>query len=168
MTKENLAIVKRISNRTIFILIGIGLTIGYLYLKRKELKFNRQAAWVEIPSGTAKDIMQKYQDEQEGIWLASYRLRTVDRNKKEQVLRGFWLDSMMLKDIQDAVFKEDPSIKINGYNVFFAKYDTADKRHYALVVRATQFVKKATGDDNEGVGPYFDFVDPCPDNCGGN
>lgn len=166
MKKISFVIIKKVSYATLLMLIGASLTVLCFYLSRRDFVFGITPMWTQISDNTAEGLRKTYKDEQEGIWLPSFRLRTVDQNMDKVILKGFWIDSAMLKNINAANEAIDPTVRINGYHVYFGKYDTADRRHYALVVRASHRVSMGGRDINKGVGPYYDFVDPCPDNCG--
>jgi len=154
--------VKKTSWALVFILIGIGLALLYFQNFNRRHQFNFVNApkrnWADI-GDKGKDLMSNYLNEQENIWPHYFRLRTGD---KEEILRGFWIDKKMLDKMNSDVAALPGAPVVNGYHVFFGKWDEDAKRYYSLVVRASQ------GIANAGVGNYFDMVDPCPDNCGGN
>ena len=166
MRNETLT-VKRVPFYLFLILVGVGIAIGYFLFQRKDYSFltnlNR-SDWIQLPENEATDLMDRYKKEQAGIMLSSYRLRT----STDKILEGFWIDKKMIDSINNIVARESPNALINGYNVFFGKYDKAKRRHYALVVRATADPNPADATvDTLGIGKYFDMVDPCPDHCGG-
>ncbi|HMR82429.1 MAG TPA: hypothetical protein PKE30_04830 [Niabella sp.] len=130
----------------------------------------------KIPDDTAKFFIENYLNDQASL-DPEYRLVT----KKDEQLRGFWLSKTTLASIDKAIEKEDPKANVEGYNIYFGKADPADKRRtYNLVVRGSiaKLKSNQTGNaqkarsvslsdsDLEGLGPYYDYIDPCPEHCG--
>jgi hypothetical protein len=163
----NLTIVKRISWWLLLVIIGFFIALVYLHFKNRESQFAYAVhegvtkPWTRLEDKKAKDIMRNYLGEQDNIWPNYFRLRT---GREKKVLRGFYLDKVMLDSI---VYVADSlKQKIDGFHIYMGKWDTANKRYYSLVVRGAG--KPLTSKDTSGgaVGPYFDMVEPCPDNCG--
>ena len=166
-----LTVVKKISWRLLFIILGFSIALLYVYLKLQRNVFRDKIAtmqWVDLGKDD-KGLMANYENEQKGIWPHFLRLRT---GEKEEILRGFWIDKNMLDAIQKIVdnIPADPKPVINGYSVFLGKNEDYARGYYSLVVRATEGKKNVMtgGLDTLGVGNYFDMVDPCPDDCGGD
>lgn len=163
--KFNLNLVKQISWRLLFVVIGVIIAFIYFHFKITEKRFfygpKLSQEWRKLGGDTGRILMRDYLDEQNGVWPHYLRLRTGD---KEEILRGFWIDRKMLEEIQREVSATPGNPAISGYSVFFGKWDEWAKRYYSLVVRATTGVPNK---DGRGVGPFYDMVDPCPDNCSG-
>jgi len=158
--------VKKISWPLFFVAIGLIIGFFYFQFKMKEKRFFygpalSKSEWRQLGKDTGKILLQNYLDEQKGVWPHFLRLRTGD---KEEILRGFWIDRQMLDEINQIVSATPGSPQISGYSIFLGKWDDRAKRYYSLVVRATTGAPNKTG---AGVGPFYDMVDPCPDNCGG-
>jgi len=113
--------------------------------------------WQELPydGNDGPTMLRSYEDESNGLW---YPLRTRVGNE-EKVLRGFWVDRRML----DAIFAQPG--QYDGVRIYFGKRAKAGKREYSLVFVGT--TPGATKDaDSDNTGKYYDYVDPCPTNCG--
>lgn len=169
MSKTETLTIRRIPFYLFLIFIGIAIAIVFFLWNKKDYVFpklgGKRFDWIEIPDpAEAKTLMDAYVDEQKGIWIPSYRLRT----DKDEILRGFWIDKKMIDSINKIALSEKPDRIINGYNVFFGQYPKAGNRKYALLVRATidSIKPSSTKIDTLSAGSFFDMVDPCPDHCG--
>jgi len=113
--------------------------------------------WQELPyeGNDGPTMRRSYEDESNGLW---YPLRT-RVGTEEQVLRGFWVDRKML----DALFAQPG--QYDGMRIYFGKRKGSGKREYSLLFVGT--TPSATpGKDSDNMGKYYDYVDPCPTNCG--
>lgn len=160
-------LVARVSIGVVFLIIGIVSTLLYVYYSNHIESFynageaGRKENYIPVTKDKAQELMANYVKDQDRVWPEHLSLRT---GKDKQRLRGFWIDAKLLKDVSDSLEVNHPGTVISGYNVFLAKWDTAQLRFYSLVVRATGAMNSERRPG--GIGNYFDMVDPCPDQCG--
>lgn len=144
----------------------VGLLIGYFLLQKKEnskISFSVSSMkagvlWGPIPDRvTAEQWVNNYRKEADRLW---FPLRTQDDN----ILKGFWVDKKMI----DTVFAQDSSA--NGLRIYFAQKNSNETRKYNLVFVGTKpdtgSTTKKDPNGNDDFGTYYDYVDPCPKNCG--
>ena len=167
----NKSLIRQIAWPTLFAAIGASLTLGILHLKRENTRFADPEGyyygkknWIKLPPGKGPELISNFREDQKRIWPHYFRLRV---GSKDSILRGFWIDKAMLADIDQNVLNQGNTEPVTGYHVFLGKWDTAGKRFYSLVVRATVKDSKNANKDT-GEGDFYDMVEPCPDNCGGN
>lgn len=151
---------------TYLLLLGVGLLLGYFLFCKKEFfiispslnSMTNKIEWAPIKdSSTAAGWINNYRKEADGLW---YPLRV----SKDTILKGFWIDRKMI----ETMFKQD-SAAVNGIRIYFAQKDPTLRRTYNLVFVATKHFygkPKLDPNGNDDFGGYFDYVDPCPNNCG--
>jgi hypothetical protein len=113
--------------------------------------------WKKLPWGgnDGPSMIQAYQAE---AAQDPGSAMVVGVNGSYQLLKGFWLDRKMI----DTIFAQDDIGSCNGIRIYFGKKQEAVPREYTLVFVGTE---SAEG-KSENTGAYFDYVDPCPTNCG--
>lgn len=130
---------------------------GPAFFSTLDAKKFSENKWQELPydGNDGPTMLRSYEDESNGLW---YPLRTRIGNE-EKVLRGFWVDRKML----ETIFAQPG--QYDGVRIYFGKRAKAAKREYSLVfVGTVPGTNKDNGSDNSG--KYYDYVDPCPTNCG--
>lgn len=110
-----------------------------------------------IPYVLAKDIITQFIKDS-----SKYKIKTLDNRS----LKGFWIDSGAIYKM----LRQDPTC--NGIRIYLAKSPLnhdENKKVMSLVFIATKSdptaksLNKDVFDENALI---YDFVDPCPDNCG--
>ncbi len=116
--------------------------------------------WQPLPhdGNDGPGMLKRYQEESKDLWYPlKVRLREAN---KDSVLRGFWLDRRMI----DQIFGQGEGF--DGIRIYFGKKHDAGKRQYSLVFIGTKPSQQLKKEGSEDGGLYFDYVDPCPTNCG--
>jgi hypothetical protein len=132
---------------------------GPAFFSTLEAKKLMKDKWQELPydGNDGPTMRRSYEDESSRLW---YPLRTMV-GREEQVLRGFWVDRRML----ETIFAQPG--QYDGIRIYFGKRANAGKREYSLVFVGTTANTMGNKSSNDS-GKYYDYVDPCPTNCGGD
>jgi hypothetical protein len=156
-----------------WIFLAAGLIFGafssYLIFKKKtpELSFantidvkNKVSPYTDaspIPYVLAQDIIKQFIKDS-----SKFKIKTL----RDRALKGFWIDSGAVKKM----LAQDPTC--NGIRIYFANSPLnhdPNRKVISLVFLAT---KSDPANRNKAVDVFepnsliYDFVDPCPDNCG--
>jgi hypothetical protein len=110
--------------------------------------------WEPVEPGEANDWLKNYRVESESLW---YPLRV---ENSDDILRGFFIDREMI----ETIIAQD-STNCNGIRMYLAKKTGLPKRNYCTLFVGTHGYE-GPGGNPEDFGTFYDYVDPCPTNCG--